>query len=253
MLDRAALCSTFIIKINNGVAGMQTQHQIPLALQLQDEMSFANFYAGHNPTLLATLRTMAHGRGAHYLYLWGHSDVGCTHLLHAVCNVASGIGLRSLYLSLAELDHLSLDVFEGLETLNVVCIDDVQSIAGKPDWEEAFFHCYNRMHAEQRRLIVAGNVPPKKLGVQLSDLESRLAAGAVFQVQGLSDEEKLQATIFRAKARGLTLPYDSARFLLRHYLRDMCSLVEVLKKLDESSLVEKRRLTIPFIKEVLNI
>lgn len=226
--------------------------QLTLALNLQADAVFANFYPGEqNQQLLMTLQEVARGRGEQFVYLWGAEGSGRTHLLQACCHVADHFKLAPIYLSFAELDQLDPSLLEGLEALPLVCIDDVQGIAGRPAWEEAFFHFFNRMREAGRRLIVAGKMPPAQLGMALPDLISRLSWGVAFHLKSLNDEEKLQALLLRAKARGLYVPDNVAQYLIKHWPRDMRSLFDALDKLDHASLVAKRKLTIPFVKEVL--
>jgi DnaA family protein len=87
--------------------------------------------------------------------------------------------------------------------------------------------------------------------VQLADLRSRLAWGPVFQLQSLSDVEKYEALRIRANLRGLELPRNVAEYLMRHYPRDLFGLFERLEALDTAAMAMQRRLTIPFVKSVL--
>jgi DnaA family protein len=134
-----------------------------------------------------------------------------------------------------------------------VCIDDVHLIAGRPQWEEAFFHVYNRIHDAGGSLIVTANVMPKLLGLALPDLVSRLSWGVVFQLQGLTDLEKLAVLMMRAERRGMTLSEEVGKFILNHCPRHMSTLFAALEALDKASLAAQRKLTIPFVKSVLQI
>ena len=227
--------------------------QLTLELGLKEDTTFANYYPGENAQLLATLQETARGRGEQFIYLWGQPGVGRTHLLQACCHVADRLKLSPIYLPLSKLDQLEPAMLEGLEALHLACIDDVENIAGRPAWEEAFFHFFNRVRDAGKRLIVASRVPPNELGLALPDLVSRLVWGIVFHVQPLSDEDKIQTLLLRAKARGLHVPEAVAQYLIRHWPRDMASLFEALEKLDQASLVAKRKLTVPFVKEVLKL
>jgi DnaA family protein len=70
-------------------------------------------------------------------------------------------------------------------------------------------------------------------------------------VQPLSDPEKSLALQLRAKQRGLSLSQDVANYLLTHAPRDMGQLFMLLERLDLASLQRQRKITIPFVKEVL--
>jgi DnaA family protein len=126
-------------------------------------------------------------------------------------------------------------------------------IAGRPLWEEAFFYLYNRLHDAGKRLIVTANVLPKSLGLVLPDLVSRLSWGVVFQIQGLTDTEKLQVLTLRAQRRGMTLSEDVGKFILNHCPRHMATLSSAFEALDKASLAAQRKLTIPFVKTVLQV
>jgi len=99
---------------------------------------------------------------------------------------------------------------------------------------------------------VSASAAPTQIDIQLPDLVTRLSWGVSYQLQSLSDDGKRIALQQRATQRGLQLPDDVVQFVLRRSLRDMNSLFELLDKLDVASLVEQRKLTIPFVKQYLD-
>jgi DnaA family protein len=227
--------------------------QLTLGVGLKDEARFANYGPGKNNLLIQELIKSAHGYGERIIYFYGLGGQGCTHLLQACCHEANEQQLSTVYIPLASIKDFAPAIFEGLESLQLICIDDIHKIAGHPAWEEAFFHAYNRIHDAGGRLIVTANVSPQGLGLALPDVVSRLAWGMVFQLQGLTDDEKLHLLIMRADRRGMTLTEDVGKFILRHCPRHMSTLFAALDALDKVSLAAQRKLTIPFIKTVLQI
>jgi DnaA family protein len=225
--------------------------QLPLGISLKDSATFKNFYLENDALLLATLGECAQGGEEGLIYLWGSQGTGKTHLMQAACHHAADHQLTSSYLPLAEMMEYPTDVLEGMENLSLVCLDDLEVIAGKQDWEVAIFSLFNRIREQQGHLIVAASASPDGIGLQLPDLVSRLKWGPVFHLQPLSDEGKLSALQLRARARGFDLPDDAGRYLLRHFVRDMHALFRLLDDLDEASLVEQRKLTVPFIRKVM--
>jgi DnaA family protein len=144
-------------------------------------------------------------------------------------------------------------VLEDLEELDVICVDDVDKIAGHSNWEQALFHLYNRLRESSKPMVVTGRTSPRALGLQLTDLTTRLGWGLVFQLKALADDEKVRVLQQRAVARGFELPVDVGDFLLRRCPRDMGALFDLLNQLDEASLAAQRRLTVPFVKTLLDI
>jgi DnaA family protein len=228
-------------------------NQLTLGVGLKDEATFANFYPSKNAHLVTALTKSSHGTGEHFLYFYGTGGLGCTHLLQACCHEAHQHKRSAVYIPLANIHDFTPAIFDGLENLNLVCIDEIHRIAGKSDWEEAFFHAYNRILDAGGHLIVTANIAPKGLGLALPDVISRLAWGIVFQMQALTDNEKLQIIIMRAERRGLTLSEEVGKFILNHCPRHMSTLFAALEALDKMSLAAQRKLTIPFVKAVLQI
>mgnify|MGYP005986694655 FL=1 len=223
--------------------------QLPLGVSLQDEARFENFMTGENGLVCSMLRQAAEGRGEQFLYIWGYEGVGCSHLLQAACHTAEPLKRTAVYLPLADLISLSPVILEGMEHLNLVCVDNVEAIAGNKVWEEALFHLYNRIRQEQNTLIVAANTPPRQLTIKLPDLVSRLSWGGVFSVSELNDEGKAAAIAMRAKIRGFELTEEVAKYLVHHASRNMSDLCLMLERLDKASLMAQRKVTIPFIKQ----
>ncbi|PVZ64334.1 DnaA regulatory inactivator Hda [Pelagibaculum spongiae] len=230
---------------------LRQDHQLPLGLRLRDDATFNSFYPDESEQVLACLQMMIRGEGEPFVYLWGSEGSGKTHLLQAACQSAADAGLGSFYMPLEEADFLDPEMLQGLEQLDLVCLDDIHLIAGRADWEEALFHLYNRVRNSNGKLLVGGDKMPQALAVNLPDLRSRLAWGLVFQLPNMTDQHKISALQLRAGMRGLELTEEAARFLLKHSDKRFSLLFEKLDQLDKASLVAKRKLTIPFIKEVL--
>lgn len=225
--------------------------QLPLHLWLRDGATFSSYFPGPNQEPFAHLQQLTGGRWQPATYLWGGKGTGKTHLLQAACHAAGEHDLAAAYLPMAAADQFPCEVLEGLETVVIVCIDDVQSIAGNPEWETAIIHLFERIQESGTALVVAGHTMPAELGLQSPHLESRLAWGLQYQLLPLAEADKLSALQLRAHRRGIELPLESCRYLIRHYSLDMNLLFSSLDTLDQASLREKRRLTIPFIREVL--
>ncbi len=226
--------------------------QLPLGLGLRDDTTFDNYCVGDNEQVLASMRHLLQGTGESYIYLWGERGVGRSHLLQACCHALDSAERSSIYIPFAEYEYLSPDMLDGIEYMDLVCLDGINAVLGQRHFEEAIFHLYNRILVSGAKLIIAADVVPSQLPCIMPDLRSRLSQGLVLQVHALHDEQKLEVLQLRAKCRGLELSDEVGLYLLRHYPRNMASLFEALIKLDKASLVLQRKLTIPFVKSVLD-
>lgn len=228
------------------------QAQLPLGIGLPDSAVFATYHAGANAAAVATVAQSAAGSGERVVYLHGVRGTGKTHLLQAACAATAAAGRRAALLPLAEVARLSPGVIEGWDRFDLVCVDDLHQVAGIREWEVALFELYNALHAEGVVWIGAGADAPAALGLSLPDLASRLAAGPVFNLAELDDDGRLAALTLRAAQRGVELPREVGSYLLKHLPRDMATLHAALVRLDQASLVHKRRITLPLAREVLS-
>lgn len=227
--------------------------QLALNVSLRDSATFDSYQDTHGRGVVDCLQRMASGSGELQSYLWGAPDTGKSHLLQAVCHQAYSRDLKALYLPLNELGASGAELLSGLEKMDVVCIDDLDFIAAEAPWQEALFHLINKMRQAEHRLLLASRENPAHLETGLPDLASRLVWGPVFQQQTLDDDGKLVVLTARAAARGFELSPETGRYLLRNCPRDLSYLLDLIDRLDAASLAAQRRITIPFVKEVLRL
>lgn len=230
---------------------MKNLKQLALNLCLKDAANFANFLPSQNQQLVAALGNLPTNSGSPFIYLWGKFGSGKSHLLSATCQLFGEHNLSVAYLPLEDAKELSLQILDDLETLDLLCIDDLHLIAGDIAWEEKIFHCFNNLVACNKKIVITADVAPQALPLKLLDLQSRMASGLVFMVQELNEEGKIAGLKLRAQLRGLDLSDQVVHFLLSHYERDTKNLFLVLERLDNAALVAKRKLTVPFIKDIL--
>lgn len=222
-------------------------------LRQPDEPSLENFYPGPNARVLHYLTDFTSRPEKWLTYLWGSTDVGRTHLLLALSRIWQQSGRPALYFPLAEFKATGIkpDILTQLDPRSLLCFDDLETIVGQPEWELALFHLYNQNQQGGGAMVFSARVAPRFLPFLLPDLQSRLMASTIFHLQSLPEEDKIAALQLRASQRGLILSQEVGDFLLKRVSRRLQDLFKVLDNLDQASLAAQRRLTIPFVKSVL--
>ena len=228
-------------------------HQLPLAIQLNDEATLADFCWGENALLQQQLNPALLGLGERFFYLWGLAGTGKSHLLQACCQAVEA-NQSAIYLPLETLKEWGPEVLEGIDEQALICVDDLDAVANHAAWEEALFHLYNRVRDNgHTRLIISGKLSPSTMPIRLPDLRSRLSGGLVIQLHELQDDDKIKTLKLHALKRGFELPTSVGQFLLNRSSRNMHDLNTLLNRLDEASLIAQRKITIPFVKTVLGL
>ncbi len=222
--------------------------QLALPLKLQDHAVFESFWPAGNEALVAFLSAIATTGDGPGGWLWGAAASGKTHLLQATCETP---GDRAVFLPLRDFVDVGPAILEGLASRQFICLDDVDVVAGDADWELGLFNLYNQVSDADGVLVVSAIATPRACNFSLADLASRFSRLPAFHVHALDEDELISALQLRARHRGLDLPLETASFLLTRMKRDMASLYAMLDKLDTAALKAKRRLTVPFVKEVL--
>ena len=227
--------------------------QLALNVSLNDHNTFSNFYPGINKQAYTFFQHFSSQPNESFAYLWGPEKSGKSHILQACCHDTHHQQRSAFYLSAKDTTAVQPEILEGLEHFNLVCLDDIDHLIGQEHWEESLFCFYNNIRDQGHQLIISANAPAPQLACKLADLTSRLTWGPTFQMKLLADEEKMQALILRAHNRGLTLPIETAQYILNHSARDLGSLFQTLDKLDTASIMAQRKLTIPLAKQTLSM
>ncbi len=223
--------------------------QLPLALRWPARQRFADFVVGSNGAALELLRGAADA--AQPLYLAGPSGSGRTHLLIAACMAAGERGLGAQYVPLAALSAARAEAIRGFGGSDLVALDDLEAIAGDRDAEHALFDLYNRCRAEHAGMIFAACAQPAALGIDLPDLVSRLAACTHAVLKPLDEAQRRALLRGRAAERGIMLDEAVLDWLFARARRDTGSLLDILDRIDRASLATRRRVTVPFLRELL--
>jgi DnaA-homolog protein len=221
--------------------------QLPLGVHLQERARLQNFLVGGNPQVMAQLTQFLQAGAPSMLWLAGPRGAGKSHLLQALCAERPG----SAYLPLDQLAPLGEAVLQGAPSLSLLAIDEVQSIAGQRQWERALLVLHNDCLALGVPVIYAAPVLPAHAGVQLPDLASRWQGLLQLALLPLSEEDQRAVLRKRALHLGLDLPEECLRYLAQHFARDLGTQVALLEKLDQASMAEQRRLTLPFVRKIL--
>lgn len=225
--------------------------QLPVQFEFNTQQTFQNFYPGCNAEIVSHLQTSIINQTEQLIFLWGESGLGKTHLLHASCQLAYEQDLSSFFINLLPEKLPSVSLLDDLELIDWVCIDNIDAIAGVVEWEQAFFNFFNRHRDNDHHLIVSASSPPAFLTVQLADLKTRLNWGLTLKLKALTDADSLAALKFKADSLGFEISPQVGRFLLTHFARDLPSLWQLLDRLDQATLAAKRKLTLPFLRQLL--
>lgn len=227
---------------------MNEMQQGIFPLRNAEPFVFENFLASENGACLELLEKLACQGGGEWPLLSGESGLGKTHLLKACVHRALECQRSALYLDIAQ---ANADIIHSASGVELVCVDNVHTVAGKADLERALFDLFNQQKEVAGAMVFASEQLLQELDIGLPDLRSRLAWGQRLQLKRLADDEKAPALELMARGRGFRLDKKLAEYLLRHYSRNLGELSTVLETLARESIRDKRRITLPYLKEVL--
>lgn len=235
--------------------------QLPLPIHQVDDVTLENFDTANSLILLNSLAQNFVEVHQPFFYLWGTKSSGKSHLLQALNNHYLIHQRSASYIPLAKSHYFSPIVLEGASQLDIVCLDDIQTIVGNAEWELAIFDLFNQIREQQSLfhqgqktlLLITANCPPNQLDITLPDLRSRLNWGEVYRLDELNDEQKCRILQQNAHRKGLELSDEVIHFLFKRLDRDLNLLLKKLDLLDRASLQAQRKLTIPFVKTILGL
>lgn len=227
--------------------------QLILELHPERPPRLDNFVAGANgETLTGLAAWLAPDNREPSLLLWGEIGAGKTHLLRACCGESAitqaddEILIRTYIDAAGDADLAAIDPTST--AYRFIAVDNVEALSERG--QIALFNVFNHLRADGGRLLTAATQAPLHLCLR-EDLRTRLGSGLIYRVQTLSDAEKIEALATQAGARGLRLPTEALAYLLAHAPRDMRSLAALLAALDRYSLEQKRPITMPLLRDVL--
>lgn len=225
--------------------------QLPLDFEFESSFTFDTYWSGASALAFEVVSKLAVGESQdQQVYLWGPRQSGKTHLLSAACQRASQNGFRIAYLPARMIE--SSESLRGYDAIDLVCIDDLQALPKQADAELALFNLINELRNQRGRLLLAASCVQSELGIQLPDLYTRLCAGASFALNAVAAEQLHAVLAFRAQRMGFELPVEVLDYLLNRYSRDLDSMLDRLRKIDRASMQAKRKITIPFVREVFS-
>jgi DnaA family protein len=216
--------------------------QLPLRLRLANHTHLED-YVGSAAEKLSRLDQL--------VYVFGAHGSGKSHLLQGLCHEAVAQKKRALYL--ASLDTLDPTLLDGLEHMDLVCLDDIDTVIGNDDWQIALFHLINGCRDAGNRLVISGAQAVTHLDIVLGDLQSRLRGAYLVQADQLTDDDKLKVIRIKSARRGFDMGEEVCRFILGRSQRDMHHLAHLVEQLDQETLRRQKRVTIPFVKEALGL
>ncbi|HEY4293556.1 DnaA regulatory inactivator Hda [Luteibacter sp.] len=226
-------------------------NQLPLALRWPRRQRFEHFRPGENAVAVEAVRAAAGTATAPWVFVAGPVGSGRTHLLIAACQAAIDAGRSAQYLPLAGLRGSRSAAIRGMAGSDLLAIDDIDSIAGDNDAEHALFDTFNGYRAEGCTLLFSASGALASLDIILPDLRSRLGSLTQAVLKPLGDAERRDVLREQASARGIDLDDVVLDWLFVHHARDLGTLLDLLDTLDRASLAAQRRVTVPFLRNLL--
>lgn len=227
--------------------------QLLLPVSINASQTFDSFVNCEDQVLLEQLQNSVKSSDFTSVYIAGAQGSGKTHLLNACCHAANEANKTSILLPLEQMLSMSAQILDGIEEIDLVCIDNIELIKGNMDWQKAIFNLYNSLMQSNGTLVITGSDTSQNLKLELPDLESRMQWATPFQLHQLSEQDKTVALIHHAHLMGFELSEDVAKFMLSRLPRKMDFLMQALNTLARQSIEKQRVVTVPFVKEVLEI
>jgi chromosomal replication initiator protein len=233
--------------------------------KLNSRYSFEHFVVGgSNQFAHAAAKAVATNPSKAYnpLFIYGGTGLGKTHLLQAIglSITRSYPGLRLLYLSaegftnefIKALRFERIQAFrEKYRNADLLLIDDIHQIAGKPSTQEEFFHTFNALHENQKQIVMASDLLPREIAGLRERLHSRFQGGLIADIQPPDVETKVAILHKKAQMENAVIPDDVAWFIAGRVKSNVRNLEGCLIRMLAMASLTGRAVNIALAKDVL--
>ncbi|MBT7542885.1 MAG: hypothetical protein HN613_02355 [Gammaproteobacteria bacterium] len=226
-------------------------NQLILPYQKNIKHTFKNLYSDSNNILIDSVKNIFLDDN-NQIYLWGDKNLGKSHILYAACNHFSDIKKKCVYLPLKDYDLFNTDILDGFENYDLVCIDDIDIIYGKSDWEYSFFKMLNNILENSKKIICTSSRSLALENIILKDLHSRLSWGLVFMINQPNDtiKENILNKIIAEKEYNIS--DDVCSYLLKHNNRKLSDLLDMLHKIGSYSLSNNKKVHVKTLSNIID-
>lgn len=222
--------------------------QIPLDFKSSNNQTYEDFIVESNATTLDSLKSFTES-SAYIFYVWGETGCGKSHLLNAFIENNNQTNKPAVLIQPKDLvnrENVSL-----IEMFGCICIDNSELISGDPLLEEALFFWINEVKQAQKKIVLASKISNSDKNWNLADLRSRLASGRTHQLMSLSRQGVIIAFNKQASELGIDIDDKVINYLENNCSMNMAFLKQLLNHLDKATLIHKKQVTIPLIKNIL--
>jgi chromosomal replication initiator protein len=206
---------------------------------------FETFVVGPSNSLAyAASYAVAQKSGELYnpLFIYGGSGLGKTHLLHAIGNAIQDRNKKALVLYqtadrfvtefINAIRFDKIDYFQKkYQLVDVLLIDDIQSISNKDTTQEVFFHIFNSLYDARKQIVFSSDTFPQNINGIAERLRSRLSSGMIADIHQPCIEVKTAILKRKAESSGELLNDEVAHFLASHVTSNIRELEGALIRL----------------------
>jgi len=229
---------------------MSNPRQLALQIQINERASLNNFFVSknNNKTIQVLKNILFSSDSGAQIFIDDLGSNGKSYLLQAICNDFSNSNNSSIYIPMKEAINLDTSILEGVSELNLICIDDVDQINKRREWEIALFNLINECYEKECLLLFSGSI--NKLEA-IPDLVSRIKKMEILRLEAIDDDELLEATQAISKNLNIEISDKNLNYLINNSRRDIKTIFRTLSQLEKESLERKKSIGLNLIKEVI--
>ena len=229
---------------------MSNPRQLALQIQINERASLDNFFISknNNKAIQILKNILERSNNGAQIFIDDLGSNGKSYLLQAICNDFSNSNNSTIYIPMQKAINLEPSILEGINDLNLICLDDIDVISNQRDWELALFNLINECYEKDCFLLLSGSID--KLEV-IPDLISRIKKMEILRLKAIDDDELLRATQAISKNLNIEISDKNMNYLINNSRRDTKTVFGTLSQLEKKSLERKKSIGLNLIKEVI--
>lgn len=240
-------------------------------VHIDSKYTFDSFVVGSgNKFVYAAARAVAEAPGESFnpLFIYGGTGLGKTHLMQAIANEIQikKPSLKVLYTTCEKFLNEFIDNMvisknnrrmdakfrARYRNVDILIIDDIQFLAKKVAVQEAFFHTFNELYAQNKQIVISSDRPPKEIATLEDRLRTRFEGGLIVDVQPPDLETKIAILKRKALDKKCVIADDILEYLARDSGNDVRTLEGRLTKVLFASKLHEVPISIELVKTALN-